>query len=278
MSNFTAADVKRLRELTAAGMMDCKRALEESDGDFDKAVELLRIKGAKDVGKREGRTASNGLVAAHLVETNRGVLLEINCETDFVAKTEGFQSLAADISAFVATAAPASLEDLLAAEIVAGKSVQALLNEANAAMGEKVEIRRFEQFEGEYVSVYLHKHDPALPPSVGALVALDKPDEQVAKDVTQQIAAMAPKYLAREDVPAEVVESERRIAEETAREEGKPEAALSKIVEGRVNGFYKDFVLLEQSWVRDNKKTIKAMLDESGVKVTRFARFKVGQA
>lgn len=278
MSNFTAADVKRLRELTAAGMMDCKRALEEADGDFDKAVELLRIKGAKDVGKREGRTASNGLVTAHLVESNRGVLLELNCETDFVAKTDGFQALAAQISAFVATHSPATLEELMAAEIEAGKSVQTLLDEANSAMGEKVEIRRFEQLDGEYVSVYLHRHDPALPPSVGALVALDKVDEQVAKDVTQQIAAMAPKYLTREDVPAEVVDAERRIAEETAREEGKPEAALPKIIEGRVNGFYKDFVLLEQAWVRDNKKTIKSMLDEHGVKVTRFARFKVGQA
>ena len=278
MANFGAADVKRLRDLTAAGMMDCKRALEEADGDFDKAIELLRIKGAKDVGKREGRTASNGLVIAHLTGNNHGVLLELNCETDFVAKTDGFQSLAAEVSAFVATTAPASVEALLAAEIQADKSVQRLLGEANSVMGEKIEIRRFEQIEGEYVAVYLHKHDPALPPSVGALVALDKVNEQVAKDVTQHIAAMAPKYLTREDVPAEVVENERRIAEETAREEGKPEAALSKIVEGRVNGFYKDFVLLEQSWVRDNKKTIKAMLDENGVTVTRFARFKVGQS
>lgn len=278
MANFTAADVKRLRELTQAGMMDCKRALEESDGDFEKAVELLRIKGAKDVGKREARTASNGLVVAHMVGNEHGVLLELNCETDFVAKTDAFQGLAADVSAFVATTEPASIDDLMAAEIEAGKSVQQLLDEANAAMGEKVEVRRFEQVKGEYVSVYLHKHDPALPPSVGALVALDQVNEQVAKDVTQQIAAMAPKYLSREDVPAEVVESERRIAEETAREEGKPEGALPKIIEGRVNGFYKDFVLLEQAWVRDNKKTIKAMLDENGVHVTRFARFKVGQA
>ncbi|MEI7779859.1 MAG: translation elongation factor Ts [Actinomycetes bacterium] len=278
MADFGAADVKRLRELTAAGMMDCKRALEEADGDFEKAVELLRIKGAKDVGKREGRTASNGLVVAHLVGNTHGVLLELNCETDFVAKTEGFQSLAAEVSAFVATTGPASVEALLAAEIQADKTVQTLLGEANSVMGEKVEIRRFEQVKGEYVAVYLHKHDPGLPPSVGALVALDKVNEQVAKDVTQHIAAMAPKYLTREDVPAEVVDNERRIAEETAREEGKPEAALAKIVEGRVNGFYKDFVLLEQSWVRDNKKTIKSMLEENGVKVTRFARFKVGQA
>ena len=277
MAVVAAADVKKLRELTGAGMMDCKRALEESDGEFDKAVELLRIKGAKDVGKREARTASNGLVVAHLVGSDHGVLLELNCETDFVAKTEGFQSLAADVSSFVATNQPGDVAELMAAEIQADKTIQQLLDEANASMGEKIEIRRFERFADGYVSVYLHKHDPALPPSVGALVELDQDNEELAKGIAQHIAAMSPKYLSREDVPAETVENERRIAEETAREEGKPEQAITKIVEGRTNGFFKDFCLLEQSYVRDNKKTIKALLDENGAKVTRFARFKVGQ-
>ena len=274
----SAADVKRLRELTGSGMMDCKRALEESGGDFDKAVELLRIKGAKDVGKREARTASNGLVAAHLAASDHGVMLELACETDFVAKTEGFQTLAADVAAFVAINDPADLESLLAAEYEAGRTVRELLDEANSAMGEKIEIKRFIRAQDGFVYVYLHKHDPALPPSVGALVETDVANEEVGKNVAQHIAAMSPLYLSREDVPEDTVANERRIAEETAREEGKPEQALPKIIEGRVNGFFKDVCLLDQPWVRDNKKTIGAYLQENGVRVTKFARFKVGQA
>ncbi len=278
MASVSAADVKKLRELTGAGMLDCKKALEEADGDFDQAVELLRIKGAKDVGKREGRTAANGLVAAHLEGTNHGVLLELNCETDFVAKTEGFQSLAAQITSFVAEAQPADVAELMAAEIEAGRTVQQLIDEANSSMGEKIEIRRFSRFGDGSVYVYLHKADPALPPSVGALVELDTENEEVARNVAQHIAAMAPRYLSRDDVTQETIDAERRIAEETAREEGKPEQAIAKIVEGRTNSFYKDFCLLEQPWVRDNKQTIKAYLDANGTNVTRFARFKVGQA
>ena len=273
----SAADVKRLRELTQAGMMDCKKALEEADGDFDKAVEILRIQGAKGVTKRAERTASNGLVTSYLEGTQHGVLLELNCETDFVAKTEGFQQMAADVSAFVAAKQPADIAELLGLEIEADRTIQRLLDEANATMGEKIEIRRFERFADGYVTVYLHKHDPALPPSVGALVETDVDNEEVAKNVAQHIAAMSPLYLSREDVPEDTVANERRIAEETAREEGKPEQALPKIIEGRVNGFFKDVCLLDQPWVRDNKKTIGAYLNENGVTVTRFARFKVGQ-
>lgn len=275
---ISAADVKRLRELTGAGMMDCKKALVEADGDFDKAVEVLRIKGAKDVGKREARTAANGLVTAHLEATDHGVMLELACETDFVAKTEGFQTLAADIAAFVANNGHQDLVSLLAAEYTAGKTVQQLIDEANASMGEKIEIKRFIRAQDGYVFVYLHKHDPALPPSVGSLVQLNKENEEVARNVAQHIAAMTPKYLTRDDVPADVVASERHIAEEKAIEEGKPAAALPKIVEGRVNGFFKENCLLEQAWVRDNKKTIGAYLKENDLEVIRFARFKVGQA
>lgn len=278
MAKVPASEVKRLRELTGSGMMDCKRALEESGGDFDRAVELLRIKGAKDVGKRDSRQASNGLVAAHLEATGHGVMIELNCETDFVAKTPKFQSLAAEVAAFVAAKRPGDLDSLIDAQIEADKTVKQLLDEANASLGEKIEIRRFERFEDGFVHVYLHKHDPALPPSVGALVELDREDEQTAKDLAQHIAAMAPRYLRREDVPDEVIAHERRIAEETAREEGKPEQAIPKIIEGRVGGFFKDSCLMQQAWVRDNKKTIGALLAERGVQVTRFARFKVGQA
>jgi elongation factor Ts len=273
----SAADVKRLREMTGSGMMDCKKALEEADGDFEKAVEILRVKGAKGVTKRAERTASNGLVTSYIEGTQHGVLLELNCETDFVAKTPAFQQIAADVSAFVAAKQPADVSELLSLELEADKSIQQLLDEANATMGEKIEIRRFERFADGFVTVYLHKHDPALPPSVGALVELDTDNEEVGKNIAQHIAAMAPIYLSREDVPEDVVANERRIAEETAREEGKPEQALPKIVEGRVNGFFKDVCLVQQPWVRDNKKTIGAYLEESGVTVKRFARFKVGQ-
>jgi elongation factor Ts len=273
----SAADVKRLREMTGAGMMDCKKALEEADGDFEKAVEILRVHGAKGVTKRAERTASNGLVTSYIEGTQHGVLLELNCETDFVAKTADFQQMAADVSAFVAAKQPADVAELLGLELEADKTIQQLLDEANATMGEKIEIRRFERFADGFVTVYLHKHDPALPPSVGALVETDVANEEVGKNVAQHIAAMSPLYLSRDDVPEDTVANERRIAEETAREEGKPEQALPKIIEGRVNGFFKDVCLLEQSWVRDNKKTIGAYLQENGVQVTKFARFKVGQ-
>ncbi|MBA2893301.1 elongation factor Ts [Nonomuraea soli] len=271
------ADVKRLRELTAAGMMDCKKALEESEGDFDRAVEILRLKGAKDVGKRESRTASNGLIAVKQDGESAAALLELNCETDFVAKGERFQELAAEVVEHILASKPADVPALLSSEY-AGKSVQNHLDEANAALGEKIEIRRFAVLEGGYIGAYMHKTDPQLPPAVGVLVQLDKPNADVAKDIAQHAAAMAPKYLNAEAVPAEVVEKERALFEEMTRDEGKPEAAIAKIVEGRVNGWYKDFTLLQQAFVKDNKKSIAKYADENGVEVLAFVRFKVGQA
>ncbi|MGH8867909.1 MAG: translation elongation factor Ts [Actinomycetes bacterium] len=278
MTKFSAADVKRLRELTAAGMMDCKKALEEADGDFDKAVEVLRVKGAKDVGKREARTASNGLVTAHLDGNSSGVLLELNCETDFVAKTPAFQELAADVAAHVASAGPKDVDDLLeqASGTGGSKTVKQVLDEANVTMGEKIEVRRFARFEDGYVAAYLHKSSPDLPPTVGVLVELDRENPQVAKDVAQHIAAMNPQFGSPDEVPAETVENERWVAEQMARDEGKPEQAIGRIVEGRVSAYYKDFTLLEQAYVKDPKKSIKQVLDAAGVTVTRFARFKVG--
>ncbi|HLU99475.1 MAG TPA: translation elongation factor Ts [Thermobifida alba] len=278
MANYTAADVKRLRELTGAGMMACKKALEEAAGDFDKAIEALRIKGAKDVGKRAERTAANGLVALAQDGDTSAVLLELNCETDFVAKNEKFQALAADLAAFVARTDPSDVPSLLTADYADGKTVAQVIEEHSAVIGEKLEIRRFAKVEGAYVASYMHKSDPDLPPTLGVLVELDKADAEVAKDLAQQIAALAPKYVGRDDVPAEVIENERRIAEATAREEGKPEQALPKIVEGRVNGFLKDVTLLGQPFVKDNKKTVQKVVDEAGVTVRRFVRFKVGQA
>ncbi|MEE1768622.1 MULTISPECIES: translation elongation factor Ts [unclassified Streptomyces] len=277
MANYTAADVKKLRELTGAGMMDCKKALDEADGNVDKAVEALRIKGQKGVAKREGRSAENGAVVSLISEDQAsGVLLELKCETDFVAKGEKFQNVANTLAAHVAATSPADIQALLASEIEAGKTVQAYVDEANANLGEKIVLDRFAQFSGAYVSAYMHRTMPDLPPQIGVLVELDKADAELAKGIAQHIAAFAPKYLSREDVPAEVVEAERRVAEETTRAEGKPEAALPKIVEGRVNGFFKEATLLGQPYALDNKKSVQKVLDEAGVTLKRFSRIKVG--
>jgi elongation factor Ts len=272
MANYTAADVKRLRELTGAGMLDCKNALVETDGDFDKAVEALRIKGAKDVGKRAERATAEGLVAA-----KDGVLIELNCETDFVAKNAEFQALANEIVA-AAVASKAADVDALKAASAGDKSVEEAIAGLSAKIGEKLELRRVAAFDGT-VETYLHRRSADLPPAVGVLVEYTGDGgAEAAHAVALQIAALKARYLSRDDVPEDVVASERRIAEETAKAEGKPEQALPKIVEGRLNSFFKDAVLLEQPSVSDNKKTVKALLEEAGVTVTRFVRFEVGQA
>jgi len=278
MANFTAADVKRLREQTGAGMMDCKNALEEANGDLEGAVELLRVKGAKDVNKRAARTAANGLVAAQLYGTEAGVLVELNCETDFVANTDLFQQVAADIARAALDARVNDKPTLLTTEAKPGTTVEQLIESAGASLKEKLELGRFARFEGGYVATYLHRTDAALPPTIGVLVQLDKEDAEVASDLAQQIAAMRPLYVVREDVPADVVEKERRIAEQITRDEGKPEQAIPKIVDGRVNAYFKDVVLTEQAFVKDQKTTIKQLLAARGVSVTGFARFQVGQA
>ncbi|HLU27961.1 MAG TPA: translation elongation factor Ts [Glycomyces sp.] len=276
MANFTTADVKRLRDLTGAGMMDCKRALEESDGDFDKAVEYLRVKGVKDVGKRAGRTAANGLVAH-----SGKALLELNCETDFVAKNAEFIELAQTLVKLVDEKKPADVEALLALTLPDGRTVAEAVDATSAKIGEKIVVNRFGVLEGN-VAVYLHRKSPDLPPQVGVAVQFtgktDEAAESDARGIAMQIAAMRPKYVTRDDVPEDVIATERRIAEETAREEGKPEQALPKIVEGRVNAFFKDYVLVEQASVADNKKTVKQVLADAGIEVTKFLRFEVGQA
>ena len=274
MANFTAADVKKLRELTGAGMLDCKNALSDTDGDFDKAVEALRIKGAKDVGKRAERATAEGLVAA-----KDGALIELNSETDFVAKNAEFQQLAEQVVSAAAAAKAADVDALKASLIdqASGtKTVEQAIAELSAKIGEKLELRRAAYFDGT-VETYLHKRAADLPPGVGVLVEYTGGNAEAAHAAALQIAALKARYLTREDVPEDVVASERRIAEETSRAEGKPEQALPKIVEGRLGGFFKDVVLLEQPSVSDNKKTVKALLDEAGVTVTRFVRFEVGQ-
>ncbi|GEL26832.1 elongation factor Ts [Pseudonocardia sulfidoxydans NBRC 16205] len=275
MANYTAADVKRLRELTGSGMMDCKKALEESAGELDKAVELLRIKGAKDVGKRAERSTSNGLVVAQ-----GGTMVELDCETDFVAKSDDFIGLADKILAVAVEQKPADVDALAKAQLDGGTvadAVQAL----SARIGEKLELKRYIHLDGP-VALYLHRRSSDLPPAIGALVSYEASDaaagDDAARGVAMHVAAARPRYTTRDQVPGDVIDNEKRIAEATAREEGKPEQVLARIVDGRVNGFYKDVVLLEQPSVQDPKKSVKALLDEAGVTVKDFVRFEVGQA
>ena len=276
MANYTAEDVKKLREATAAGMLDCKKALDEADGDYSKALDLIRVKGLKGVTKREGRLTSNGAVVAK-VEGNLGVMLELNCETDFVAKGERFVALADELLAHLQKAQSDSVEAFLASTMANGNTVQSTVDDANATLGEKIEVRRIAVIKDSPVGIYLHRTSPDLPPQVGVLVELVKDAAEVGKDIAQHIAAFAPQFVNREQVPADLIENERRIAEETAREEGKPEASLSKIIEGRVTGFVKEVSLIEQSFAKDAKKTVKQILDEAGTAVKAFHRFRVGQ-
>ncbi len=273
MANFSATDVKRLRDLTGAGMLDCKNALAEADGDFGRAQEILRIKGVKDAGKRAARTTAEGMVA-----TSGNALIELNCETDFVAKNEEFQQAAHEI-AQAAAGSDGTVEGVLAAELN-GATVADAIASLSGKIGERLVLRRVAKLAGP-TAVYLHRRSADLPPVIGVLVSYAGQGEaaaDAARGAAMQVASLRASYVARSDVPAEVVESERRIAEATAREEGKPEAALTKIVEGRLNGFFKEAVLTEQASVRDSHKTVGALLDEAGVKVTDFVRFEVGTA
>ena len=274
MANYTSADIKALRESSGAGMMDVKRALDEADGDHGKATEILRIKGLKGVTKREGRSAMNGLVAAKAGD-GVGTLVEVNCETDFVAKGEKFIALA-DRVLTQAVAVGASTPDELLASDMGGKTVKEVLDDANATIGEKIEIRRVARLEAAHVVSYLHKTSPDLPAQIGVLVATEGGDEVTARDIAMHIAAFSPSVLSRDEIDAETVENERRVALATAKEEGKPEAALPKIVEGRLNGYFKENVLLEQAFAKDAKKTVATVLKESGATAKAFARFRIG--
>ncbi|WP_433799360.1 translation elongation factor Ts [Actinomycetospora sp. CA-084318] len=271
MANYTAADVKKLREATGSGMMDCKKALEENEGDFDKAIEALRIKGAKDVGKRAGRATANGIVAAR-----DGSMIELNSETDFVAKNADFIQLGEDILGVAIAEKATDVEALKAAKLGDG-TVEDAVQALSARIGEKLELRRVITLDGP-TATYLHRRSSDLPPAIGVLVAYSGSDSDAARGAAMQVAAARPLYTTREEVPADVVESERRVAEATAREEGKPEKIIDKIVEGRLNGYYKDTVLLEQDSVSVDKKSVGAVLKDAGVDVRTFARFEVGQA
>ncbi|MEO8222399.1 MAG: translation elongation factor Ts [Specibacter sp.] len=274
MANYTAADIKALRERTGAGMMDVKKALDEANGDAEKAMELIRIKGLKGATKREGRSTAEGLVAAS-VEGGVGVMVEVNCETDFVAKAAPFIEFSNKVLATALSSGAADVETLLAVD-VDGKPMSEVVIEAGALLGEKVAIRRIARIEGATVDAYLHKTSKDLPAQVGVLFAIDGDNQEVAHDVAVHIAAMSPTFVSRDEVAAETVENERRIAGETAKAEGKPEAAMSKIVEGRLTGFFKELVLVDQAFAKDAKKSVGGVLEEAGVKPVAFARFRVG--
>ncbi|WP_149201993.1 translation elongation factor Ts [Actinotalea subterranea] len=278
MANYTAADIKALRERTGAGMLDVKKALDEADGNAEKALEIIRVKGLKGVSKREGRSASDGLVAAHVSDDaagQTGVLIELNSETDFVAKNTTFIALAEKVLAAAVAAGTDDVAAILASQ-ADGRTVSETIDETAGMLGEKLVLRRVARISAPAVTVYLHKVNKDLPPQVGVLVGTDAAGAEVARDVAMHIAAYSPTYLTRDDVPAETVESERRIAEETSRNEGKPEAALPKIVEGRLNGFFKEAVLVDQAFAKDQKKSVGQVLTEAGGTLTGFARFRVG--
>ena len=269
---ITAADVSKLRKMTGAGMMDCKKALTEADGDFDKAVEIIRKKGQAVASKRADRDASEGVVLARVSEDAKtGALVVLNCETDFVAKNESFVDLTSSILDVALKNLPADLDALKALELN-GATINDLVVEQVGVIGEKIELSFYGKINAEYVVAYIHPGN-----KLATLVGFNKAgfDPQVAKDVAMQVAAMNPVAVSRDTVPAEVKEKELEIGKEMARNEGKPEAMLDKIAQGRLNKFFKENVLLEQAFVKDNKVTIDKYLKgvDKDLTVTEFIRF-----
>ena len=274
MANFSMEDLKTLRDRLGTGMVDTKKALEEADGDLEKATEILRLKGAKGNAKRADRSTSEGLVAA---SENGGTatIIELACETDFVAKADKFVALADKVLAAVVAAGASTVEEGLAAP-AGSQTVAELIADEAAIIGEKIELRRLVQLKGDAFSIYMHKTSQDLPPQVGVVVAYSGSDAETARAIAQHISFADPVYLSRDDVPAEEIEKERAIVTEISRNEGKPEAQLEKIVDGRINAFIKQIALLEQEYSRDNKFKVQQVVDNAGITVTSFTRFKVG--
>ena len=278
MANYTTADIKALREKTGAGMLDVKKALDEAEGDAEKAIEIIRVKGLKGIAKREGRAASAGLIAAKVVDSGNGqvgVLVEINAETDFVAKNEKFIDFAAKVLD-AAVASGAETAEALAEVEVDGSTVKELTDSMQAVIGEKIVVRRVGRLAAPKVELYLHRTSPDLPAQVAVLIGTDAAGAGVAHDIAMHTAAYSPLYLSREDVPAETIAKERAIAEETTRAEGKPEKAIPKIVEGRLNGFFKENCLVDQPYAKDPKTTVGKVVKAAGGTITGFLRFRVG--
>jgi len=279
MANYTTADIKALRERTGAGMLDVKKALDEADGDMDKALEIIRVKGLRGVASREGRATADGVVVVDIRAGDGGevgTMVEVNSETDFVSKNEEFGKFADIVLAQAVATGATDVEALLASKTDEGTPLSDVVAEVAARLGERIVVSRIARISGEKVTSYLHKTNPDLPPQLGVLVATDAAGAEVARDVGTHIAAYSPKYLTRDEVPADIVADERRIAEEIARNENKPEQAIPKIVEGRLNGFFKENVLLDQAYAKDPKQTVAKVFDAVGGKLTGFARFRVG--
>jgi len=274
MANFTIADIKALRDQLGTGMVDTKKALEEADGDVDKAVEILRLKGAKGNAKRADRSTSEGLVAAR-EQDGKVTLIELACETDFVAKNDRFIALADKVVDAAAAVGADSVEAALAAT-AGSQTVAQLIDDEAAIIGEKVELRRVRTLTGDKFEVYLHKTSKDLPPQVGVVLAYSGDDAETARSLAQHISFANPTYLTRDEVPEAEVDKEREIVTEISRNEGKPEAALPKIVEGRVNAFFKQVSLLDQDYAKDNKLSVAQVAKDAGLTLTGFARFKVG--
>ncbi|WP_232550154.1 translation elongation factor Ts [Propioniciclava soli] len=267
---ITAADVKKLRDATGAGMMDAKKALTEAEGDFEAATEILRVKGAAKVSGRSDREASNGLVAAAGTS-----LIQLGAETDFVAKNDEFVALAGEIVEAVEAAKADGVEAARSATLASGSTVEDAVGALAAKIGEKLELANAAHFEAP-AEIYLHRRSQDLPPQVGVMIEYTGGTSEFVRGIAMQIAAMSPQYLDRESVPADVVEKERHVAELTAKEEGKPENIIGRIVEGRLGGFYKEVCLVEQPSVSDDKKTVGQLLKDNGVTVKRFVRFAAG--
>ena len=274
MADFSLADLKTLRERLGTGMVDSKNALVEAGGYLEKATELLRLKGAKSNAKRSDRSTSEGLVAV-VESATATTMIELACETDFVAKSEKFVKLGDNVLQALADSGAETVEAALEAKAGTG-TVGSLISEEAAILGEKIELRRLVRIPGQNFSIYLHKTSKDLPPQVGVVVAYEGADAETIRSVAQHISFADPQYLTREDVPAETVENERRIVEEISRGEGKPEAALPKIIEGRVSAFFKQVALLDQDYAKDNKQSVGKVLSDAGLTVSGFARFKVG--
>ena len=274
MAAITASMVKELRTSTGAGMMDCKKALTEADGDMAKAVDILREKGLSQAAKKAGRIAAEGAVVSYVSEDGKvGVIVEVNCETDFVGHNESFQALAKSIAKQIAEAAPADVEALLASEME-GKTVKDVVTEAIAKIGENISVRRFERFESAEGQVYSYIHGGG---KIGVLVDMKGGDAELGKDVAMQVAAAIPSYLDRSQVPAAELEHEKEVLSEQARNEGKPEKIIEKMVIGRINKYYKEVCLLDQEFIKDGDLTIAKLLKSKGAEVARFARFQLGE-
>ena len=287
MAAITAALIKQVREETGAGMMDVKKALTEAEGDVARAKEIIRAKGIQAAGKREGRKAQEGTIASTVVESangQTGYAVELNSETDFVAKTPKFVEFAGSVLDDAVKAEASSVDEVLAAAS-GDTTVKEAVEEAAALFGEHVKVGQFAKVEGPHVEVYAHKKSAEMPPSILAMIATDEAGAAVAHEAALQISAMGAQWLTREDVPADVLESERRVATEKTTEElkskGKPEAVIEKIapkiVEGRLGAFYKETVLLEQAYVKDPSKTVGDLFKEVGGTALSFARVEVGK-